>query len=250
MVDNNKAYWIDMEAFTENEVSIICELFSIHHLTYEDIVTHDSSEKSEEYANYVFVSTSEVSYSDNGELVQNNIYMLIFKRFVLVFHPLPLDCHDTIIRSFRYLDQGRITSASWVLCTFFDSFNDSYSILADQLMGEVNVLDEYTLRDEIAKSELYVRLGRAIRKATNLLSWLFIKTFTKLKTLQLADIPDADPSTLLDPIPIFRLLANDTITYLSTNQKMTDDFLNVLGRLRSLEKIHWYLVIRICQVPN
>eukprot|EP01133_Synstelium_polycarpum_P004014 gene4014-4649_t len=165
-----------MEGLAEDEISTICKQFSVHHLTYEDISTHDSPEKSEEYANYLFVSTTETTYSAHNELIQSNIYLVIFKSFILVFHPKPLDCMEIVLRSFRYLDQGRLQASDWVLCTFLDSINEIYSSLSDQLMNEVNVLDDYTLREELAKSELYVRLGRAIRKATNLLSWLFIKT--------------------------------------------------------------------------
>ncbi|GAM23178.1 hypothetical protein SAMD00019534_063530, partial [Acytostelium subglobosum LB1] len=171
---DDKIYWIDMEGLDNQEISQICDIFSIHHLTYEDITTQDSSEKSEEYSHYLFVSTSEVMYQQSV-MVTSNIYLVIFNSFVLVFHTHPIDCFDLVLRSFRYLEQTQLQSSYWLLCSFLDSIHEIYSDFADTLMVEVNFLDEFTLRDEVAKSELYIRLGRAVRRATNLLSSLFIK---------------------------------------------------------------------------
>ncbi|KAK5583432.1 hypothetical protein RB653_005025 [Dictyostelium firmibasis] len=172
---DEKVYWIDLEGLSDEEISMVCNLYSIHHLTFEDITSEDSTEKCEEFSNYTFISTSETIYSYT-DLVQSNIYMVQFSNFVLIFHEHPLDSIEDVFNAFRYLESGIIATSQWIVSTFFESFNEIYSELSDQLMKEVNVLDEFTLSEDAAHhSELYVRLGKATRKSTNLLSWIFIK---------------------------------------------------------------------------
>eukprot|EP01132_Coremiostelium_polycephalum_P001157 gene1157-1467_t len=179
---SNSPYDIDMVHFNtskdsnQSKIEILGNQLSIHHLTIEDIISHDTSEKCEEYPEYLFIATSEMQYSSSGDLKEVLFYMIIFKDFTLVFHNTPLECFDSVLKSFRYLDSTRIPSSEWVLCSHFEALNELFLQYSEQLMGEVNVLDDFSFKEELEYKELYVRLGRATRKSTNLLSNLFIKT--------------------------------------------------------------------------
>ncbi|EFA76688.1 putative CorA family magnesium ion transporterr [Heterostelium album PN500] len=221
--NKNDVYWLDMEGLDDDEISVICKIFAIHHLTYEDIITQDSSEKSEEYSHYLFVSTSEICYNDFNVLETSNIYLVIFKSFVLVFHSRPVECFEAVMKSFRYLDNNQIPTSHWVLCSFLDAIHGIYSTLADTLMVEVNILDEYTMRDEIAKSELYIRLGRAVRKATNLLSWLFIKNDV-MSSLLRDNISDTEAVRHLNNI-------KDRLYRLQQKIKLAEELLENIGNI-------------------
>ncbi|KAF2073729.1 hypothetical protein CYY_004962 [Polysphondylium violaceum] len=222
--DKEKVYWIDLENLSEEEILNICILYSIHHLTFEDITTNDSSEKCEEFSNYTFISTTETTYH-SSELVQSSIFMVCFNTYILVFHQNPLESFDHVRDSFRYLEDAGIPSTCWVISSFFDAFNELYSFYIDNLMGEVNVLDEFTLNGEVAQHELYVRLGKATRKSTNLLSWIFIKSDilsalirqskTKESMIFLSNIKDRTIRLKLKIKLAEELLSNINSTYIS-----------------------------------
>ncbi|KYQ92091.1 putative CorA family magnesium ion transporterr [Tieghemostelium lacteum] len=173
-ISSDKSYWIDLEGLNHDELLAICKLYSIHQLTYEDITSDESTEKCEEFQNYIFISTSEVCYS-NGDLVQTHVYMILFSGLILTFHSRELDSFESMSRSFYQLDSKSLPSAEWIVASFFDSFNEIYGIHAEHLFNEVKVLEDFTLKDDIVHSEIYFRLGKAARKSTNLLSYIFIK---------------------------------------------------------------------------
>jgi len=171
----HSSLWIDVMGLSREEIEYLGRELGLHHLTIEDIISADTSEKCEEYPNYIFIATSELQYSTNNDLKENGFYIIVFNEYVVVIHEKPLESFDDVLNTFRYLPDSRIPSSEWLLCSYFDAINEIFNKDTDQLMKEVTVLDDFCLKDEIEYSELYVRLGRATRRSTNLLSNLFMK---------------------------------------------------------------------------
>ncbi|KAF2076352.1 hypothetical protein CYY_002358 [Polysphondylium violaceum] len=171
----HSSLWIDVMGLSREEIEYLGRELGLHHLTIEDIISADTSEKCEEYPNYIFIATSELQYSTNNDLKENGFYIVVFNEYVIVIHEKPLESFDDVLNTFRYLPDKRIPSSEWLLCSYFDAINEIFNKDTDQLFKEVTVLDDFCLKDEIEYSELYVRLGRATRRSTNLLSNLFMK---------------------------------------------------------------------------
>ncbi|KYQ90568.1 hypothetical protein DLAC_11763 [Tieghemostelium lacteum] len=172
-----KPLWIDLGGIMDTEIIELGKALGIHPLTIEDILSNESSEKVEEFPEYLFVSTSELQYSIAGDLKEVRFYIILYKDFILVFHNRYLHSFDYVLKSFRYLSNTRVPSSDWILCSYFEAINETFVHYSEQLSKEAQTLDDFTLSEDtnVEYRELYVRIGRASRRTTTLLSNLFIK---------------------------------------------------------------------------
>ncbi|EGC35278.1 hypothetical protein DICPUDRAFT_33680 [Dictyostelium purpureum] len=177
-VNNEKVFWIDIFGLQDDHIITLCKELTIHHLNIDDILEHDSAEKCEQHTNYHFIATSEMIQKSNKDLHENNFYMLLFSRLIFVLHNKELDCFSQVFKSFRYLNNSGTTlqSSEWIMCSFFDAVTDLAAIEADNMLNEVNALDDLsTFSEDIGHQDLYIRIGKATRRNTTLLSNLFNK---------------------------------------------------------------------------
>ncbi|GAM25561.1 hypothetical protein SAMD00019534_087360 [Acytostelium subglobosum LB1] len=212
--------WIDLQGLTDEEIESVGEELGLHPLTVEQILNNDSSEKCEEFPDYLFIICSELSYDVGAELREAFFYIILFKEFIVVFHREPLDCFDNVIKSFRYLGtSSHLSSSEWLLFAFYDSINEGFTLHSDRLVTDVEVLDSFSFQETVEFEEVNLRLGRASRKCTQLLLCLFIKIDILSALLR---------ETISKETEMYLNNVKDKTVRLKQHVKMTEDLLENL----------------------
>eukprot|EP01112_Ceratiomyxa_fruticulosa_P009657 TRINITY_DN2528_c1_g1_i1.p1 TRINITY_DN2528_c1_g1~~TRINITY_DN2528_c1_g1_i1.p1 ORF type:complete len:473 (-),score=69.92 TRINITY_DN2528_c1_g1_i1:126-1544(-) len=171
--------WIDFQGYEAADFHDIEHYFGIHHLTIEDILTHDTREKYEKVFNhdYHHVVINELHYKEYSNVLNSsNLSILLYKNFILTFHENPLLCVHQVVRMLEYCPGKRLPSADWVLYALLDGIIDLYVMLVEQTILEAESLDDLVLvLSGIEQNELLSRIGLASRRASNLYSGLWNK---------------------------------------------------------------------------
>eukprot|EP01132_Coremiostelium_polycephalum_P004714 gene4714-5888_t len=176
--ENKLHYWIDLQALEESEISEICDIMGIHHLTKKDIIRQETREKCEFFSNHIFIVVNELHYADGSNvLVTSSLNILLFHRLIFTIHSKGLLSTGQVVRMMKYSHTGTLPSSSWVIYAYLDGIVDLYIDLVDKIMLETQSLDELVLvLSGLKQNELFTRIGLAGRRVTNLHSGVFGKS--------------------------------------------------------------------------
>lgn len=111
-------FWIDVTNASKSEIQNYSNLFGIHPLTGEDILSEETREKAEDFPNYLFISIKTFDsdpYSANY-LNPINLSIVVFNDCVLSFHTKPIPHIANVLKRIDQLkayDQVHLTS-EWI----------------------------------------------------------------------------------------------------------------------------------------
>jgi len=128
--------WIDASGFGDAKViEEIGELFDLHRLALEDMVTVPQRSKVEDFPNHLFAVTQIPSY--NGDLFTEQLSFFIGKGFVLSWRERPGHCFDLLRKRLQVVrGTTRSSGADYLFYALLDAVIDSYFPVLEQV-GEI-----------------------------------------------------------------------------------------------------------------
>lgn len=139
--------WVDIDGVHDvPTVQKLCEMFKIHPLTLEDILSIGTRPKIDEYDHYYFVVLNmlEVHRPENGhsEIRSEQVSLIFGENFVLTFQEQPGDVWDIIRKRLR-AEGSRIRrlNADYLAYALLDAVVDHYFLVLEDLGEEIEELE-------------------------------------------------------------------------------------------------------------
>ena len=160
--------WINVDGLgDEQTLRALGELFGLHRLTLEDVVSHGQRPKVEAYDDYLFIVVRMPSQSSAYETEQ--LSLLLGDRFVLSFQEQSGDCFDGVRTRLR---QGkaviRRSGADYLTYALVDSVIDAYFPVLEQVGDDLERLDDEVLerpqRDTVSRIHAAKHHLQALRR--------------------------------------------------------------------------------------
>ena len=240
VLDRWPVVWVDVEGLGDVEtIRVLGEVFGLHGLALEDVLSAHQRPKIEQYGDYHFIVGRMVSLEQHLETEQ--ISLFLGKNFVLTFQEgRPGDCLNTVRERIRQ-KRGHIREAGldYLVYSLLDAIVDSY----------FPILEEYGERLEAFEDEILTRpsstpvarihevkrhlltLRRAIwpqREIFNTLLRDENPIVTAETRLYLRDCYDHS-TQIIDLVETYRELGSDlTDVYLSSVSNRTNEIMRVL----------------------
>lgn len=232
--------WVDIEGLGDAAtIHAVGEIFNVHRLALEDIVTVHQRAKVEQYDDQLFIVARAVYLGEHLETEQ--ISLFVGEDFVLTFQEgRPGDCLEAIRERIRKKG-GRIRDAGYdyLVYAILDAIVDSYFPILEEYGERLETLeDEILLRpqpDTVARIHSIKRDLLTLRRAM----WPQRETFNSLlrgesavmtneTRLYMRDCYDHSVQ-ILDLLETYRELGSDLIDmYLSTVSNRTNEIMRVL----------------------
>lgn len=137
--------WINVEGINEVDViGRICDIFHIHPLVQEDIVSTDQRPKMEESGDYVFIVLKTLNYDEQlDDIVPEQVSLVIGKHFLISFQEIPGDAFDPIRERIRAgLGLMRKNGPDYLAYALLDAIVDNYFVILERLAEKIEVLEE------------------------------------------------------------------------------------------------------------
>jgi len=240
LMDKQPVMWVDVEGLGDaNTIHALGEMFGVHRLALEDIVTIHQRPKVEQYGAQLFIVARAVYLGDQLDTEQINLF--VGRNFVLTFQEgRPGDCLEAIRERIRKKG-GRIRDAGhdYLAYALLDAIVDSYFPILEEYGERLETLeDEILLRprvDTVARIHGIKRDLLTLRRAM----WPQRETFNALlrgegsvmtaeTRLYMRDCYDHSVQ-ILDLLETYRELGSDLIDmYLSMVGNRTNEIMRVL----------------------
>ena len=133
--------WIDIVGLADPELIVqVGEMFGLHRLALEDVVTVPQRSKVEHYQDVAFIVTPLPRLTRKHDVEQ--ISFFIGKNFVLSWRERPSDCFDAVRE--RIESTGRLireTGSDYLLYALLDAVIDAYFPVLETVGNRLDVLD-------------------------------------------------------------------------------------------------------------
>jgi magnesium transporter len=138
--------WIDVTGIHDLElIKRLCDDFSIHPLTQEDIVNTFHRPKVEEIEDYIFV-VLRTFYHENGELQTNSINLVLGSNYVISFQEKKSGIFDPVRERIRKgVRKIRERSADYLAYSLVDAAVDYGYVTLERLAREAEDLEEQVM---------------------------------------------------------------------------------------------------------
>jgi len=232
--------WVDVEGLGDVEtIRTLGEVFGLHRLALEDVLSIHQRPKIEQYSEYYFIVTRMVRLEEHLETEQLSLFL--GKNFILTFQEgRPGDCLDLIRERIRQKG-GRIREAGldYLAYALLDAIVDCYFPILEEYGERLEAFEDEILTrpygDTVARIHEIKRnlltLRRAIwpqRETFNTLLRDELPLVTNETRLYLRDCYD-HVTQLIDLIETYRELGADLIdVYLSSISNRTNEIMRVL----------------------
>lgn len=146
--------WIDVDGI--QDVSIIervGELFNLHPLLLEDILTSDQRPKTDDYEDYLFIVLRMLSLDDRSEIVSEQMSFVLGSNYVISFQELPGDIFDPI-RARIQAGKGRIRrgGVDYLAYALIDSIVDHYFVVLEGIGEKLTALEEEAIGEATSRT--------------------------------------------------------------------------------------------------
>ena len=103
LIKTRKRFWIDISDPSQNEVALMKELFALHPITAEDILTTNTRAKIEQFEDYLFVVLYGIYKHKNIRLREMDF--VLGKNFLVTAHKQTIEGFDKFKRDERKMEQ-------------------------------------------------------------------------------------------------------------------------------------------------
>lgn len=142
--DHRHAFWLDLQAPTEEELATIADLFHLHPLAVEDASNEHQRPKVEEYENFLFLVFHTVSLDERKQsLSMGELDIFVGQNYLITVHDTPLiELEETAQRWKR--SHGQLEKGIGVLLySLLDTIVDNYFPIVDGLVDQAEELEEH-----------------------------------------------------------------------------------------------------------
>jgi len=231
--------WLNVDGLGDEELlKKLGQLFDIHRLALEDVLTMNQRAKIEDYENRLFMVTRMLEPNEEAGTEQLSIFL--GEGFVVTFQEHAGDCLDSIRKRIREgLGRVRRMGADYLAYSIIDAVVDGYFPYLDEFSEKIELLEEDALyhptpeitgRIHKAKRNLLV-LRRAMSPMREALSMLLQGTsgqMTETTRVYLRDCYD-HCIMLLEMIESYRELVGSLLdVYLSSMSNRMNEIMKVL----------------------
>ncbi len=146
--DEQGILWIDMSGLQNIELlEELGNIFGLHPLVLEDILNTDQRPKMEDYCDYIYIVLRNFSGQTNGDLISEQISVILGKNFVLSFREKESTIFEPIQERLRN-NKGRIRKfgADYLVHAIIDSIVDNYFIVLEKLEEKIEFLEDDLLK--------------------------------------------------------------------------------------------------------
>lgn len=147
--NNGNITWVNIDGIRKTDVEFINNLFGIHYLVTEDILSINQRPKMDEIDNHLFCLLNMLYYNEKEDAVESEqVSIILGKTFVISFQEDPERDVFNIIRD-RLRIAGsklRIGTADYLCYALLDAIVDNYYIVLEKLGERIEVLEEEIVR--------------------------------------------------------------------------------------------------------
>ena len=144
-IEENKVIWLDVGGI--HQVGLIEQLgsyFNLHPLVLEDIVNSEQRPKVDDFDEYLYVVLKMLyPHGDDGEIMAEQVSIVLGRGYVLTFHENGKDCFNGI-RARIKSDKGKIRKcgADYLLYALVDAIVDHYFVVLEQLGEKIEAAED------------------------------------------------------------------------------------------------------------
>ncbi|OGP68886.1 MAG: magnesium and cobalt transport protein CorA [Deltaproteobacteria bacterium RBG_16_44_11] len=139
--------WINIDGLQDIKLfEDIGELFGLHPLVLEDILNTDQRPKMEDYGDYIYLVLKNFHGQENGNLLSDQISIILGKDFILSFTEKESDFFEPIKEKISK-NKGRIRKegADYLAHTIIDNIVDNYFIMLEGMEENMEHLEDALL---------------------------------------------------------------------------------------------------------
>lgn len=246
--DTDTVTWITITGLNQvNEIQSLGAYFGLHPLLIEDIVNTEQRPKFEEFSTGLFLISKMLTYNADETLRREHVALVLGPNYVLAFQDGPDSNFENLKKRIETsAGQIRKNAADFLLYATLDIIVDDYFVVADQLAGKGEVLEEELFkknpREGITEEiQLLKREIMRVRKAVQPLR-------ESIKLLEKSEHPLIHPKTrnylrdlsdhtvqVTESIEIYREVIWSLMEmYMATASNRMDEVMKVLTIMASL----------------
>ncbi|MBN1788017.1 MAG: magnesium/cobalt transporter CorA [Sedimentisphaerales bacterium] len=152
----NTITWINIDGLHDTKlIEQIGQIFNIHPLTLEDIVSVDQRPKFEAFdENYIFVALNMLTFNNTDKTIDcEQVSLILGENFVLSFQEKPGDVFENIRQRIRQT-KGRIRkmNADYLAYTLIDAIVDNYFLILENFGEIIESLEDELITDPTEKT--------------------------------------------------------------------------------------------------
>jgi magnesium transporter len=237
--------WVDVTGFGDvATLQRLREMFDLHWLALEDVVTPQQRAKVEDYGSHGFIVLRMVD--DTGAQETEQLSLFFGPGFVLTFQERPGDCFDAVRKRLRDPNgQMQKRGSDYLAYALLDAVVDAYFPVLERLDGRLEQLEQRILgeggeepvRELYAQRRCMLELRRAIwplREAIGTLVRGETKHFSASVQPYLRDVHD-HVVQLLDLLEICRDMGSGLIElHMSTSNNRLNEVIKVLTLISTI----------------
>lgn len=214
----NKKVWIDLQRPKEKDIEIIRRRFKLHPTTIEDIKTHNTRIKIEEFKKYLFIVMYDI-IEKKDSLQQFEIDLILGKDFLITHHGQKLEEFgeelDELKRNSKKLSNHFVIGPDKIMHDIMDKVVAHYFPIAEKLNDKIYDIEETVA--ERADKETLAQIT-ALRKKIVILKRILDPQNEKITRLA----KSKDKFIRQDTMPYIRDLNDDIIRLAEMNESHRD----------------------------
>lgn len=141
---NPQTSWIDVVGLTDEKfIEVLGSKLHLNPLLLEDAVNTQQRPKIDEYEDHIFGVFKMLYLSQENNLVNEHVAIVLFENSVLVFQELEEDVFDGVRQRIR-TEQSRIRTrgADYLFFALIDALVDHYFLVLEHINAKIEVLEE------------------------------------------------------------------------------------------------------------
>jgi len=239
--DKQGIKWLNIDGLQDIKLfEDIGEFFGLHPLVLEDILNTDQRPKMEDYGEYIYLVLRNFHGQENGDLLSDQVSIILGKDFILSFQERESDLFDSI-KDKMNKNKGRIRKegTDYLAHAIIDNIVDNYFIVLENLEEKIEYLEDDLVKKatpstldtiHILKREL-ILLRKSLwplREAVSSLGRSDSPLINKSTVVYFKDIYD-HTIAIIDTVETFRdMLSGMLDIYLSTISNRLNEVMKVL----------------------
>ena len=239
--DKRGITWLNIDGLQDIKLfEDVGQLFGLHPLVLEDIISTDQRPKTEDYGDYIYIVLKNFRGQENESLLSDQVSIILGKGFILSFQERESGLFESIKDKIRK-NKGRIRKegADYLAHAIIDNIVDNYFVVLENLEEKIDYLEDDLVKKttpstleaiHILKREL-ILLRKSLwplREAVSALERSDSPLINKSTGIYFKDIYD-HIIAIIDTVETFRdMLSGMLDIYLSTISNRLNEVMKVL----------------------
>lgn len=147
--DSPTVSWINIDGI--HDLALIDQIgthFGLHPLVMEDIATAGQRPKIEDFGDYLFITLTMLEIAPSGQVVHDEISLLVGSNYVLSFQESSGDCFNPVRERLRS-GKGKLrkSGSDYLAYALIDTVVDNYFVVLEKLGEHFETLQEQVVAD-------------------------------------------------------------------------------------------------------